>query len=220
MDKLTRLGIIEQDNMGNYILTKKVDPGILQAFVNVGKFSLPRLGFYAVFFTSVAAAYVIVDSGFLDLDALLRTVVEYAERGLFRWGDRRAGPRPPARRGGFVPSPVEQRPSGGFGAGEGRWTGSLRRGDDHERGRFDDHRVPGCARVMQSQHSVLGHAGRGTEPRGQLAPVRRWRRYHDHDCCGGNNNNDNLVERGHHFQPPAGSRGRERVQRWATTTAA
>ena len=58
IEKLSRLGIIEQDNMGNYILTKKVDPGILQAFVNVGKFSLPRLGFYAVFFTSVAAAYV------------------------------------------------------------------------------------------------------------------------------------------------------------------
>src|ERR1700733_3691246 len=46
IEKLTRLGIIEQDGMGNYVLSKKVDPGILQAFVNVGKFSLPRLGFY------------------------------------------------------------------------------------------------------------------------------------------------------------------------------
>ena len=74
MDKLTRLGIIEQDSMGNYVLTKKVDPGILQAFVNVGKFSLPRLGFYAVFFTTVAAAYVVEDYSFLDLYALVGTV--------------------------------------------------------------------------------------------------------------------------------------------------
>ena len=73
MDKLARLGIIEQDNMGTYILTKKVDPGILQAFVNVGKFSLPRLGFYAVFFTTVAAAYVVGEYGFLDLYALVGT---------------------------------------------------------------------------------------------------------------------------------------------------
>jgi len=73
IEKLTRLGIIEQDSMGNYVMTKKVDPGILQAFVNVGKFSLPRLGFYAVFFTSVAAVYIIEDYSFLDLYALVGT---------------------------------------------------------------------------------------------------------------------------------------------------
>jgi predicted DNA-binding transcriptional regulator len=74
MEKLTRLGIIEQDSMGNYVLTKKVDPGILQAFVNVGKFSLPRLGFYAVFFSTLAVAYVVEDYNFLDLYALVGTV--------------------------------------------------------------------------------------------------------------------------------------------------
>src|SRR5271169_1373925 len=74
IEKLTRLGIVEQDNLGNYVLTKKVDPGILQAFVNVGKFSLPRLGFYAVFFSTVAAAYVIEDYRVLDLYALVGTV--------------------------------------------------------------------------------------------------------------------------------------------------
>jgi predicted DNA-binding transcriptional regulator len=74
IEKLSRLGIIEQDSLGNYVLAKKVDPGILQAFVNVGKFSLPRLGFYAVFFTTVAAAYVLADYRYLDLYALVGTV--------------------------------------------------------------------------------------------------------------------------------------------------
>jgi predicted DNA-binding transcriptional regulator len=74
IEKLTRLGIVEQDSMGNYLLAKKVDPGILQAFVNVGRFSLPRLGFYAVFFTTVAVAYIVEDYNFLDLYALVGTV--------------------------------------------------------------------------------------------------------------------------------------------------
>ncbi len=74
IEKLTRLGIVEQDGLGNYVLSKKVDPGILQAFVNVGKFNLPRLGFYAVFFTSVAVAYVVEDYNYLDLYALVGTV--------------------------------------------------------------------------------------------------------------------------------------------------
>jgi len=74
IEKLTRLGIIEQDSLGNYVLNKRVDPGILQAFVNVGKFSLPRVGFYAVFFTTVAAAYLVADSSFLDLYAVVGTV--------------------------------------------------------------------------------------------------------------------------------------------------
>jgi predicted DNA-binding transcriptional regulator len=74
IEKLSRLGIIEQDKMGDYFLTKKVDPGILHAFVNVGKFSLPRLGFYAVFFSTVAIAYIVENYNFLDLYALVGTV--------------------------------------------------------------------------------------------------------------------------------------------------
>lgn len=74
IEKLTRLGIIEQDKLGRYVLSKKVEPGILQAFVNVGKFSLPRVGFYAVFFTTVATAYVVANLNFLDLYALVGTL--------------------------------------------------------------------------------------------------------------------------------------------------
>ncbi len=73
IEKLTRLGVVEQDSLGNYVLSKKVEPGILQAFVNVGRFSLPRVGFYAVFFTTVAAAYLIADLNYLDLYALVGT---------------------------------------------------------------------------------------------------------------------------------------------------
>jgi len=74
LEKMVRLGVVEQDQMGDYVIAKKVDPGVLQAFVNVGKFSLPRVGFYAVFFTTIAAAYILSNLSFLDVYALVGTV--------------------------------------------------------------------------------------------------------------------------------------------------
>ena len=74
LEKLMRLKVVEQDQMDNYVIAKKVDPGILQAFVSVGRFSVPRVGFYAAFFTTVALAYVAYNLGGLDVYALVGTV--------------------------------------------------------------------------------------------------------------------------------------------------
>jgi predicted DNA-binding transcriptional regulator len=74
IEKMVRLGVVEQDQLGNYVIAKKVDPGILQAFVNVGKFSLPRVGFYAVFFSTIAVAYVLSNLDLLDIYALIGTI--------------------------------------------------------------------------------------------------------------------------------------------------
>ena len=71
MDKLLRLGIVEQDQYSNYVLAKKVDPSVLQAFVNVGRFTLPRVGFYAAFFSTIAAAYIIQNMQLVDVYALI-----------------------------------------------------------------------------------------------------------------------------------------------------
>lgn len=74
LDKLINLGIVEKDQYERYVLAKKVDAGILSAFVNVGRITLPRLGFYAAFFSTIAAAYLVFDSGLLDLYAVIGTV--------------------------------------------------------------------------------------------------------------------------------------------------
>lgn len=74
IEKLVRLGVVEQDKLGDYVVAKKVDPGIMQAFVNVGRFSLPRVGFYGVFFSTIAIAYVLTNLGGLDVYALVGTV--------------------------------------------------------------------------------------------------------------------------------------------------
>ncbi len=75
LDKLINLGIIEKDQYERYVLVKKVDAGILHSFVNIAGLTLPRLGFYAAFFSTIAIAYVFTNPpGFLDLYALIGTV--------------------------------------------------------------------------------------------------------------------------------------------------
>jgi len=74
LDKLVNLGIVAKDEYDRYVLVKKVDTGILSAFVNVGRLTLPRLGFYAAFFSTIAAAYLLLDWRVLDLYAVIGTV--------------------------------------------------------------------------------------------------------------------------------------------------
>ena len=74
MDKLVELGVVEKDQYERYVLAKKVDTGILSSFVSIGGLTLPRLGFYAAFFTTIAAAYLSANRGSLDLYALIGTL--------------------------------------------------------------------------------------------------------------------------------------------------
>lgn len=74
LDKLVGLGVVEKDEYERYVLAKKVDSGILHSFVSIGGLTLPRLGFYAAFFTTIAFAYVFIDWNFLDLYAIIGTV--------------------------------------------------------------------------------------------------------------------------------------------------
>ena len=73
LDKLVELGVVEKDNYDRYVLAKKVDSGILHSFVSIGGVTLPRLGFYAAFFTTIAGAYMVINRGSLDLYALIGT---------------------------------------------------------------------------------------------------------------------------------------------------
>lgn len=74
LDKLVELGVVEKDEYERYVLAKKVDTGILSSFVSIGGLTLPRLGFYAAFFTTIVAAYISANRGSLDLYALIGTL--------------------------------------------------------------------------------------------------------------------------------------------------
>lgn len=74
LDKLVELGVVEKDEYERYVLAKKVDAGILHSFVSIGGLTLPRLGFYAAFFTTISAAYFILNRSSLDLYAVIGTI--------------------------------------------------------------------------------------------------------------------------------------------------
>ncbi len=74
LDKLVELGVVEKDQYDRYVLARKVDTGILHSFVSIGGLTLPRLGFYAAFFTTIAAGYLLLNRNSLDLYALIGTV--------------------------------------------------------------------------------------------------------------------------------------------------
>ncbi|MBI3859038.1 MAG: hypothetical protein HY296_02190 [Thaumarchaeota archaeon] len=74
LDKLVNLGLVEKDQYERYVLIKKVDTGILHAFISFRGLTLPRLGFYAAFFTTISVAYFLLNrGGSLDLYALIGT---------------------------------------------------------------------------------------------------------------------------------------------------
>jgi DNA-binding transcriptional ArsR family regulator len=59
LDKLTRLGLIEKDQYGEYTIVKSANVNVLQAFTQVGRLLVPRFIFYAVFFTTLLVGYVL-----------------------------------------------------------------------------------------------------------------------------------------------------------------
>lgn len=70
IDKLVELALIGQDEHGRYYVIQKVQVGVLQAFVNVGGRAVPRLLFFAAFFTTMLGAYLVVNYETPDVFAL------------------------------------------------------------------------------------------------------------------------------------------------------
>jgi len=59
LDKLLSLGLVEKTRTGEYYLKREVKVGILQFFVRLGRFMLPRYVFYSIWFTTMLVLYLI-----------------------------------------------------------------------------------------------------------------------------------------------------------------
>jgi len=59
LEKLRNMRVVKKDRSGEYVLKEQVKVGILQQFVNIGRFSLPRFLFYAVFFITATLLYLL-----------------------------------------------------------------------------------------------------------------------------------------------------------------
>lgn len=69
IEKLVQLSLVAQDEYGRYFVVQKVQVGVLQAFVNVGGLAVPRLSFFAAFFTTMFVAYLVLKFDSLDVFA-------------------------------------------------------------------------------------------------------------------------------------------------------
>jgi hypothetical protein len=70
IEKLVELALVSQDEYGRYYVVQKVQPGVLQAFVNIGGLAVPRLSFFAAFFTTMLIAYVVLNLSDLNVYAI------------------------------------------------------------------------------------------------------------------------------------------------------
>jgi predicted DNA-binding transcriptional regulator len=70
IDKLAEMALISQDEHGRYYVVQKVQIGVLQAFVNIGGLTVPRLSFFAAFFTTMLLAYTTLNIESLNIYAI------------------------------------------------------------------------------------------------------------------------------------------------------
>ena len=71
LEKLKSLGVVEKDYSGQYRLVKNVDVAVLQSFINIGGLILPRMLFYASFFTTFTILYITTQLTSLNPYAIL-----------------------------------------------------------------------------------------------------------------------------------------------------
>ncbi len=70
LEKLHGLGLLQKDERGSYTAVEKLDVSVLQAFVRVGGVFLPRMSFYAAFFTCFTILYAATHLAHPDIYAL------------------------------------------------------------------------------------------------------------------------------------------------------
>lgn len=71
LEKLRELGVVERDQYGRFVLARKVDVDVLRAFATIGRFTVPRLAFYAAFFTTATIFLMAFSGQGVSLQALL-----------------------------------------------------------------------------------------------------------------------------------------------------
>ncbi len=74
LNKLIELGLVGTDD-GQYIVTKKISPGLLSLFVGSGRFFIPRFVFYSVFTSSVLAACIFLFWPYPSTESVLLVIM-------------------------------------------------------------------------------------------------------------------------------------------------
>ncbi|MGH9879374.1 MAG: helix-turn-helix domain-containing protein [Nitrososphaerales archaeon] len=70
IEKLVSLNVVGQDEYGRYFLSQKAQISVLESFVNVGGRTIPRMSFFAAFFTTLLVAYVVLNLHSINIHAI------------------------------------------------------------------------------------------------------------------------------------------------------
>jgi hypothetical protein len=70
IEKLVSLNVVSQDEYGRYFLAQKAQISVLESFVNVGGRTIPRMSFFAAFFTTLLVAYVVLNPHSINIHAI------------------------------------------------------------------------------------------------------------------------------------------------------
>jgi predicted DNA-binding transcriptional regulator len=70
IEKLVSLNLVSQDEYGRYYLSQKAQVSVLESFVNVGGRTIPRMSFFAAFFTTLLVAYVVLNLQSINIHAV------------------------------------------------------------------------------------------------------------------------------------------------------
>jgi len=70
IEKLVSLNVVSQDEYGRYFLSQKAQISVLESFVNVGGRTIPRMSFFAAFFTTLLVAYVVLNIHSINIHAI------------------------------------------------------------------------------------------------------------------------------------------------------
>ena len=68
LTKLVEMGLVEKDRHGDYRLKEVVQVGALRSFIRISGLMLPRFIFYAAYFATLLAIYIIVYQASLNMD--------------------------------------------------------------------------------------------------------------------------------------------------------
>jgi predicted DNA-binding transcriptional regulator len=70
IEKLVSLNVVSQDEYGRYFLAQKAQISVLESFVNVGGRTIPRMSFFAAFFTTLLVAYIVLNLHSINIHAV------------------------------------------------------------------------------------------------------------------------------------------------------
>lgn len=75
LNKLIEMGLVTTTSHGQYVVAKRVAPGLLSMYIGTGRLFVPRFVLYALFFTSMLMSSAVLYIARIDAVSMLLIVV-------------------------------------------------------------------------------------------------------------------------------------------------